>query len=293
MTTERRAAVLSALVEGNSIASTCRMFGVNKITVLRLIADAGTFAQRYHDEKVHSLETKRVQVDEIWSFVHSKARNVKPENWGKGHGDAWTWVAMDADSKLVINWHVGGRDRDAAREFINDLADRLLDRIQLTSDGLSAYIDAVAESFGYGVDYAQLIKEYATDRQGFARYSPPVCISARAEPKFGNPALEHINTSYVERQNLSMRMGMRRFTRLTNGFSKKLDNHKHMIAIYYFHYNFIRKHLTIKTTPAIMAGLTDRAWTMVDFVELMEREEATVGGRITDYKISASKRRAC
>jgi IS1 family transposase len=275
---ERRAAVLTALVEGNSIAATCRMFGVNKVTVLRLLADAGTLAEQYHDLTVRDLATKRVQMDEIWSFCHSKERNVRPENWGKGHGDTWTWVAIDADSKLAISWRVGGRDIGCGREFVADLADRLTDRVQLTSDGWQVYRKAVEEAFGGEVDYAMLIKTYANDRQGPARYSPPVCISARPSVQTGNPDLAHVSTSYVERQNLTMRMGMRRFTRLTNAFSKRAENHEFAIALHYFHYNFIRKHQTIKTTPAVAAGLTDKAWTMLDFVQLMEREERCWAG---------------
>jgi IS1 family transposase len=291
LNTTQRAQILTALVEGNSIASTCRMFGVSKITVLRLLADAGSLAADYHDLTVRDLETKRVQMDEIWAFVHSKDANVKAKNWGKGHGDAWTWVALDADSKLAINWLVGGRDSGAGTQFVTDLADRLADRVQLTSDGLAAYRSAVANAFGDNVDYAMLMKEYATERKGYARYSPPICIAARPSIQTGNPDPNHINTSYVERQNLSMRMGMRRFTRLTNGFSKKLDNHKYMIALYYFHYNFIRKHHTIKTTPAVAAGVADKEWTMTDFVKMLEREEELTGGRLTDYKPAASKKK--
>jgi IS1 family transposase len=248
LTTIQRAQILTALVEGNSLASTTRMFGASKVTILRLLADAGTLAQQYHDLTVRDLQTKRVQMDEIWSFVHTKQTNVQPENWFKGHGDQWTWVAMDADSKLVINWLVGGRDASFGRPFVADLADRLRDRVQLTSDGWQVYRDAVNRAFGTDVDYAMLIKEYATERAGAARYSPPVCIAARPVVEVGNPDANHINNSFVERQNLTMRMQMRRFTRLTNGFSKKVENHQHAIALHYFHYNFIRKHQTIKTT---------------------------------------------
>jgi len=290
MTTERRAAILSALVEGNSIAATCRMLGVNKVTVLRLLADAGTLAAQWHDLVVRDLETKRVQMDEIWAFCHSKEKNVKPQNWGRGHGDIWTWVSMDADSKLAINWRVGGRDSGTGHAFVADLADRLNNRVQLTSDGWQVYREAVARAFGTDVDYAMLMKEYAVERQGYARYSPPVCIAARPSVQCGNPEEKHINTSFVERQNLTMRMQMRRFTRLTNGFSKTRANHEHAIALHYFHYNFIRKHQTIKTTPAVMAGCADKVWTMVDFVELLEREEKMLGGRLTDYKPAASKK---
>jgi len=292
MSTERRAAILSALVEGNSIASTCRMFGVNKITVLRLLADAGTLAADYHDLTVCDLATKRVQMDEIWSFIHSKHKNVKAENHGKNHGDCWTWVAMDADSKLAINWLVGNRNGANANSFVADLADRLSDRVQLTSDGLEAYRTAVYRAFGTDVDYAQIIKMYGSTTPGPARYSPPVCTGTCKIERTGMPDLEHISTSFVERQNLTMRMQMRRFTRLTNGFSKRIENHKHSVALHYFHYNFIRKHQTIKTTPAVMAGIADKPWTMVDFVKLLEREEELLGGRLTDYKMAASKRQS-
>jgi IS1 family transposase len=290
MSIERRAAVLSSLVEGNSIASTCRMFVVNKVTVLRLLADAGTLAHDYHDLVVRDLATKRIQMDEIWSFCHSKNQNVRSSDWGKGYGDLWTWVSIDADSKLVINWHVGGRDGGAATIFVADLADRLNDRVQLTSDGWAPYRNAVTRAFGSDVDYAMLIKTYGPDRSTATRYSPPQLTSVTTEVRCGTPAEAHISTSFVERQNLSMRMGMRRFTRLTNGFSKRAENHKHMIALYYFHYNFIRPHMTIKTTPALLAGVADHEWTMVEFVEKLAWKETTCGGRLTNYK--ASKRRA-
>ncbi len=290
LSTERRAAILTALVEGNSLASITRMYGASKVTILRLLADAGTLAEQYHDLMVRDLHTKRVQLDEIWSFTHSKQRNVRPENWGKMHGDTWTWVSMDADNKLVINWMVGGRDAGHGRPFVADLADRLSDRVQITSDGWQVYIDAVKRAFGDDVDYAMLIKDYAQERVGHARYSPPVCIGARQSIKTGTPDEKHINTSFVERQNLTMRMGMRRFTRLTNGFSKKIDNHKYAVALHYFHYNFIRKHMTIKTTPAMMTGIADKTWTMTDFVVMLEREEELLGGRLTDYKPAASKK---
>ena len=229
-------------------------------------------------------------MDEIWSFCHTKQANVQPKNWCKGHGDQWVWVSMDADSKLVINWHVGGRDAGSGRPFVADLADRLSNRIQLTSDGWGVYRDAVKRAFGTDVDYAMLIKEYENDRAGQARYSPSVCTGTRTVVECGTPEVKHINTSFIERQNLTMRMQMRRFTRLSNGFSKKVENHQHAIALHYFHYNFIRKHQTIKTTPAVMAGIAEKVWTRVDFVELLEREETLLGGRLTDYKIAASKK---
>jgi IS1 family transposase len=278
--------ILSALVEGNSVNSTVRLCGCSKITVLRLLADAGTFCAQFHDLYVRGLSTQRVQVDEIWSFVHSKKRNVKPKDWGKGYGDAWTWVSIDSDSKLIINWVIGGRDADYGRAFVADMADRLADRIQLTSDGWQVYLDAVSRAFGGNIDYAQLIKLYGTtkgNRGPEAKYSPGECISSEPKPITGNPNPSHINTSYVERQNLTMRMGMRRFTRLTNGFSKSLSNHAHAIALHFVHYNFVRKHMTLKTTPAVAAGLVNRAWTILDLVKMIEEEEDRIGGRITDY----------
>jgi IS1 family transposase len=264
------------------------MFGASKITILRLLADAGTLAQQWHDLTVRDLTTKRIQMDEIWSFVHTKQGNVQRENWFKGHGDQWTWVAMDADSKLVISWLVGGRDSGHANPFVSDVAERITDRVQITSDGWQPYRNAIERAFGTDVDYAMLIKEYAGVRDNAARYSPPVCIAARPVVQVGNPDEKHINTSYAERQNLTMRMQMRRFTRLTNGFSKKVENHQHAIALHYFHYNFIRKHQTIKTTPAVMSGVAQKAWTMLEFVELLENEERMLGGRLTDYKMAAT-----
>jgi len=290
LNTETRAAILTALVEGNSIASTCRMFGVNKITVLRLLADAGTLAAQYHDLTVCDLSTRRCQMDEIWSFCHCKRQNVTSENYQPGRGDCWTWVALDADSKLAIGWLVGNRGGACANAFVADVADRLADRIQLTSDGFSAYRLAVRKAFGEDVDYAQVIKHYTATAAAEARYSPPQVISVEKEAVCGAPEPRHMSTSYVERQNLSMRMGMRRFTRLTNGFSKKVENHKHAVALHYFYYNFIRVHQTIKTTPAMMAGVASKRWTMVDFVQLLEREEELLGGRLTDYKMAASKK---
>ena len=270
LTTQHRVQVVAALVEGNSINSTVRMTGVSKPTILRLIGLLGDACQKFHDDKVHSLDSKRVQMDEIWSFVHSKEQNVRDGQWGKGYGDVWTWIALDADSKLVINWAVGGRDAKIGREFVADLASRLNDRVQLTSDGWQVYRDAVARAFGGDVDYAMLVKEYATVRQGYARYSPPACIACHPTPQNGSPDPEHISTSYVERQNLTMRMQMRRFTRLTNAFSKKLENHKHAIAIYAVHYNFCRNHMSIKKTPATAAGLADHKWTIEELIGLID-----------------------
>jgi IS1 family transposase len=287
---ERRAAILSALVEGNSIAATCRMFTVNKVTVLRLLADAGTLAAKYHDELVHGLETKRVQMDEVWSFVGSKEKNTSPEKKAEKWGDAWTWTAIDADSKLMIAWFVGPRHAGIANAIAADVAWRVGNRVQITTDAHHSYRNAIANQFGVDrhSDYAQCIKIYGDDHSG--KYSPSECTGVEIKIMWGNPDADHISTSYVERANLTVRMGNRRFTRLTNGFSKKIENHALSVDLQCFHYNFIRKHQTLKTTPAVAAGIADRAWTMVDFVTLLEKEEAAKGGRLTDYKMAASKR---
>jgi IS1 family transposase len=284
--TERRAAVLNALVEGCSIASTCRMFGVNKITVLRLLADAGEFAADLHDKMVRNLGAERIQLDEVWSFIGSKAANTRPENAAAGHGDAWTWVSIDADTKLVINWLVGKRNSDCASAFVADLAYRLSNRVQITSDGFAPYRKAITTIFGAEVDYAMLIKQYAA-AQDEVRYSPAAVVGIEKQHVCGTPYPCDISTSFIERQNLTVRMSMRRFTRLTNGFSKRLQNHKYAVALHYFHYNFIRKHQTLKTTPAVAAEVTDREWTMIDFVRRLETEERRSGGRISDYKPAA------
>jgi IS1 family transposase len=292
LNTEQRAAILAALVEGNSIASTCRMLKVNKITVLRLLVDAGQLATDYQELMIRDISPKRVQVDEQWAFIGKKAVNVRFNDFGKQYGDAWAWISLDPDTKLVINWHVGGRDSTAACAFVADLADRLTDRTQLTSDGLGIYRDAINRAFGTDVDYGQIIKEYksAPQNQGQVRYSPAVCVSCQRQSKIGNPDPAKISTSHVERLNLTNRMSIRRFTRLTNAFSKRFENHCAAVALHYFHYNFIRRHMTIKTTPAIMAGVADHEWTMLEFVQLMEKEERILKGRLSDYKPSRESR---
>ncbi|MEM9881407.1 MAG: IS1 family transposase [Planctomycetota bacterium] len=281
LSTEKRAMILECLCEGNSVAATCRMLRVSKVTVLRLLADAGTLAVDFHDLKVRDLQCDRVQVDEIWSFVGAKQRQV--DRGADAEGSTWTWTAIDSDSKLLISYLVGKRDGGYAMEFAYDMADRIEGRFQLTSDGLAAYLDAISDAFGDGIDYAMLVKIYGAERPDHARYSPAVCTGARKNVVIGNPDEDHVSTSHVERQNLTVRMQNRRFTRLTNAFSKKLANHQHHVALHYFHYNFVRKHQTIKTTPAMMAGIADHRWTMVEFVEMLEREEKARGGRLTDY----------
>lgn len=272
LSTDRRARILSCLCEGNSIRATCRMTGSSKDAVLKLVADIGTACSAYQDAHLRNLECRRVQADEIWSFVYAKKRNVPQEKRGEfGFGDVWTWTAIDADTKLVISWYVGRRDGESAAYFIDDVAQRLANRVQLTTDGHNAYLDAVDASFGNDIDYAMLVKQYGTPSETTPerRYSPAICLGAERKPIKGRPEPEHISTSYVERQNLTMRMSMRRFTRLTNAFSKKLENHKHALALFYMYYNFARVHQTLKTTPAFAAGVSDHVWSIEEIAELI------------------------
>lgn len=277
LASERRAQIIGMMVEGVSIRAITRMTGVSKNTVAKLLADAGQACLEYQDRMLRNLPCKRIQADEIWSFVYAKQKNVPQEKRGQfGYGDVWTWTAIDADSKLIVCWHVGTRDADAAYEFMMDVASRLANRVQLTTDGHAAYLSAGDAAFspGSGVDYAQLVKIYGTAPEAQRRYSPPICLGAQKSEIRGTPDPAHISTSYVERQNLSMRMGMRRFTRLTNGFSKKLENHMHALAIYFMHYNFVRIHQTLRVTPAMQAGVTDRLWDLSDIVAIVDEWEA-------------------
>jgi IS1 family transposase len=274
LSTEKRAQVLSMLVEGNSVRATSRMAGVAINTVQKLLLDVGGACAAYQDEHLRDLPCKTIEADEIWSFVYSKQRNVPEELSGQfGVGDVWTWTALDADSKLIVCWYVGGRAYEDAAAFMTDLKDRLRNRIQLTTDGHSAYPNAVGLAFRHNIDFAQFIKQYATDRS-VGRYSPPICTGARVRVDRGDPDPAKISTSYVERQNLTMRMGMRRFTRLTNGFSKKLDNHMAAIALHFLHYNFARPHKTLANpyprTPTMAAGIADRVWTMTEIAALLD-----------------------
>jgi IS1 family transposase len=273
LNTAKRSAILSALVEGNSIRSTVRMTGTAKNTVLKLLADMGEASALYLHENIRNVTARRVQCDEIWSFVEMKEKNVPDERKGqRGVGDVWTWVAMDADSKLVISYLVGARDTDHATAFIADVASRLANRVQLTTDGHKPYLQAVEDGFGGAIDYAMLVKLYAASPGNTAqvRYSPGECIGAEKRPITGAPDEAYISTSYAERQNLTMRMRMRRFTRLTNAFSKKVENHEHAIAIYTLHYNFVRRHQTLRVTPAQKAGIDRRLWTIEDMVALLD-----------------------
>jgi IS1 family transposase len=272
LSTEKRAAVVAALVEGNSIRATVRMTGVAKNTVVKLLVDLGAACARYQDETLRNLPCKRLQCDEIWSFVGAKDKNVPAEKQGKfGFGSVWTWTAIDADTKLVPSFFVGTRDLGSAYTFISDLASRLLNRVQLTTDAHRPYLSAVEDAFGADIDYAMLQKLYGSDPQGEKRYSPAQCIGCKVETVTGDPDPKHISTSYVERHNLSMRMSMRRFTRLTNAFSKKVENHAAAVAVYFMYYNFGRVHQTLRVTPAMEAGVSDHVWTIAEIVALLDR----------------------
>jgi len=277
---EKRAALVRCLVEGCSIRSTVRMTGASKNTVAKLLVDMGRVCRDWHDENVRGLHTERVQADEIWSFVGAKQKNV--EKGAAGHGDVWTWVALDADTKLAITWLVGERDAGAAWDFTHDLAGRLNSKVQLTTDGLHAYLGAILDNFGKYVDYAQLIKLYGDDPRlnlpAAVRYSPGKCEGAIPQTRIGTPDPKHVSTSYVERQNLTMRMGMRRYTRLTNAFSKKVENHEAMTSLHFAYYNLCRIHQTIRTTPAMEAGVVKRLWSVEDLVGLLVAEEDSVIG---------------
>ena len=268
---ETRVSILSALVEGVGINATSRMTGVSNNTVLKLLRDIGPACDRYHNEHVRNLKSKRVQADEVWSFVHAKDKNISEEQKRFGVGSVWTWTALDADSKLLISYLVGLRDAGYAYEFMTDVASRLSNRVQLTTDGHRAYLDAVEGVFGLDVDYAQLVKIYGTEQlTGETRYSPPKCLGARPHAITGNPDEDHISTSYVERSNLTMRLMNRRFTRLTLGFSKKIENHIHALALYTFHYNFCKIHKTLRCTPAMAAGVSGKLWEISDIVRLID-----------------------
>lgn len=271
---QRRAAVIAALVEGNSVRATSRMTGVAKGTILKLIADLGQACEEYQNKTLRNLNCKRIQCDEIWNFCYAKQKNVPVEKQGQfGFGDVWTWVAIDAETKLIPTWAVGRRDAGTAFALIQDLAERLAHRIQLTTDGLRVYLDAVESAFGSNIDYSMLVKMYGGDSNEDRGYSPAECIGTRVIPIIGQPKPQHISTSYVERQNLTMRMNMRRFTRLTNAFSKKVDNLRYSVAIHFMHYNFCRVHQTLRVTPAMEAGIADHVWTVAELVSLLDKRE--------------------
>ena len=271
LTQAKRVQIIAALVEGNSIRATCRMTGVAKGTVLRLVVDLGKACAAYQDRTLRNLTCKKVQCDEIWSFCYAKEKNIPEEMKGKlGVGDVWTWTAIDADTKLIASYLVGDRTAIYARKFVDDLASRLAHRVQLTTDGYKAYLTAVENAFGMDVDYAMLDKIYnapPTDRT--TRYSPADCCGTRKLKVKGNPDMAQVSTSFVERQNLTMRMSMRRMTRLTNGFSKKIENQGHAVALHFMHYNFARIHQTLRVTPAMEAGIADHVWSLDEIANLV------------------------
>ena len=268
---KRRARVVAALVEGNSLRGTARMTGVARLTVEKLLRDLGAACARYQDEHLRNLNCRRIECDEIWSFVYAKQKNVESTKDAPGvAGDVWTWVALDADSKLVPSWLIGTRDLGTAYTFMHDLAERLSNRVQLTTDGHRPYLEAVESAFGEDIDFAQLVKVYGSDPEAETRYSPAKCLGCNVKPISGSPNPKHISTSYVERQNLMMRMSMRRFTRLTNAFSKKVEMHAHSVALHFIYYNFVKIHQSLRMTPAMAAGVTDRLWEIDDLVGLLE-----------------------
>jgi IS1 family transposase len=271
---EKQVTVLSALVEGSSIRSTERMTGVHRDTICKLLVRVGNGCASLIDETMRDLPCTRLEVDELWAFVGKKQRHVSERDDASRVGDTWTFVAIDADTKLVPTFMTGKRDEETTRAFIDDLSKRLRNRVQITSDGLRTYVSAIATSFGQGVDYAQLVKSYEAEPIGPGRYSPPKVTGTDKTPVFGAPIKELVSTSYVERQNLTVRMGVRRFTRLTNGFSKKLENHGAAVALHFAHYNFVRLHKSLRTTPAMAAGISSTLWNMDDLLSAAtEREE--------------------
>ena len=273
----KRAQILSMLCEGSSMRSISRVADVSFNTIDKLLRDAGAACAEFHDRTVRGVKSQRVQCDEIWSFIHAKAKNVPTAKAApQGAGDIWTWTALDADSKLILSWAVGGRDAGYALALMDDLRGRLANRVQFTTDGHRAYLEAVEEAFGADIDYGMLVKLYGaeTSGQGHERkYSPSECLGARKDPITGNPDPKHVSTSYTERHNLTMRMSMRRFTRLTNAFSKRVENHCHQLALYFVFYNFVRIHKTLRMSPAMAAGIETRLWSMEDVVRMVERRE--------------------
>ncbi|MBT3361563.1 MAG: DDE-type integrase/transposase/recombinase [Rhodospirillales bacterium] len=277
----KRVQILHMLVEGSSMRSISRVVGVSINTVTKLLTQAGEACGAYHDATVRNLETRRVQCDEIWSFCYAKQKNVATAKAAPQEaGDVWTWTAIDSDSKLIVSYLVGGRDSQYAIEFMDDVAKRLTNRVQMTTDGYVAYLEAIEGVFGGDIDYAQIVKMYGPgpdDLKG--RYSPAECTGTRKRRVEGDPAIEDVSTSYVERQNLTMRMSMRRFTRLTNAFSKKIENHVHMLSLYFVHYNFCRIHSSLKVSPAMAAGVSDTLRDIEWIVELIDTRAQKPGPR--------------
>ncbi len=267
----KRSQVIAALVEGASCRAVSRMTGVARNTVASLLVEIGAACAEYQNRALRNLKCQRIQCDEIWSFVAAKDRNIPAEKQGQfGFGSVWTWTALDADTKLIVSWMVGARDGQSAHEFMKDLAGRLANRVQLTTDGHAAYLTAVESTFGSDIDYAMLVKIYGESGESEKRYSPAECIGCERKEISGKPDPKHVSTSYVERQNLTMRMHMRRFTRLTNAFSKKLENHIAAISLHFMYYNFVRIHQTLRVTPAMAAGVSDHVWEISDVVALLD-----------------------
>lgn len=275
LTHDQRVQVINCLIEGCTIRATVRMTGVAKKTVMRVLAEVGEVCEAYQDRVIRNLKSRRIQLDELWGFNYCKAKNVTPDIADRvvGAGDVWLWVAIDPESKLVPCWYLGDRGASAALAFVHDLRDRLTNRVQLTSDGHRVYLEAVETAFGSDVDYAMLVKIYGEPREREATYSPAECISTRLAVITGNPDPKHISTSIVERQNWSVRTAVRRYTRLSNGFSRKIENHAAVVALNYFAYNFIRIHRSLRVSPAMAAGVTDHLWSVSDLVDLWESEE--------------------
>lgn len=289
---EKRVQILSMLVEGSSMRSISRVADVSINTVSKLLADAGEACLALHNGTVRNVEATRVECDEIWSFCYAKEKNVaRAKAPALGAGDVWTWTAIEAKSKLILSYFVGDRSGQSAMALMEDLKSRISNRVQLTADAHKSYLEAVEGTFGDDIDFAQLIKIYGEAPTGAqTRYSPPPCVGTQKRRIAGNPDPALVSTSYVERQNLTMRMSMRRFTRLTNGFSKKLDNHIHALALYFAHYNFCRIHKTLKVSPALAAGITEKLWTLADIVSLIDaREESSRPVTRGPYKKQNSK----
>jgi IS1 family transposase len=273
---EKRTQILGLLVEGNSLRATSRLADVSINTVTKLLVDAGQACLEYQDKTLRNLTSKRIQCDEIWSFVGAKEKNASAEKKAEGWGDIWTWVAIDPETKLVPSFMVGSRGAETAKLFMDDLAARLANRVQLTTDGHRVYLNAVEEAFGSYVDYAMLVKIYGNDSEAETRYSPAECMGCQTVGITGRPKPEHISTSHVERQNLTMRMKMRRFTRLTNAFSKKAENHLWAISLHYMHYNFCRVHQTLRVTPAMEAGVANHIWSLEEVAKLLDTSSSLV-----------------
>ena len=281
-----RSQILHLLCEGNSIRSVTRLTGASKNTVIKLLVDAGKACMVFHDANVRDVKAKRVQVDEIWSFTYAKQKNVAAAKAApEGAGDTWTWTAIDADSKMILSYFIGERDGECAMWFVDDLRARLAGRIQLTSDGHKAYLEAVEGAFGSDIDYAILHKVYGNSPKSMkGKYSPAECVGTEKRRIEGEPDLKHVSTSYVERSNLTMRMHMRRFTRLTNGFSKKVENHAYAVALHMMYYNFVKLHSKLRMSPAMAAGVSSKLWEIGDIVALVEAEESKADRTRGSYK---------